>query len=89
MPGKGPNNENEAESRRILDRVNVESDVHGGALFQRSKERAARHFSAADRKDEDWIERTGTRIGRYLSVVLLVVVVLWLMKVIWGLGSAS
>ena len=89
MPGKGPENENEAESRRILDRVNVESDIHGGAMFQRSKERAARHFSADDRKGEDWIEQTGTRIGRYLSIVLLVAIVLWLMKVIWELGTAG
>lgn len=89
MPSSGPKNEGEAESRRILDRVNIESDIHGGAMFERSRERARKHFSAADRKDEDWFERTGTRIGRYLSVVLLVVIVLWLISTLWELGTTG
>lgn len=76
------------EAERILKRVNVESDIHGGALFDRSKERARKHFSAAD-SEGDWVERTGTRIGRYLSVVLLMVIVFWLINVIRDLGQAQ
>lgn len=89
MPEPGPKNEDEAESKRILDRVSIESDVHGGAMFQRSRERARNKAQRSGKRDEDWIEQTGTRIARYLSVVLLVAIVVWFASVIWNLGSGG
>lgn len=80
MTKQPPESANERESRRILDAASVQSDVTGASAYERSMKRARNHMNAADKQDEDWIERTGTRIGRWISVLLFVVLVIWLLS---------
>ena len=64
-------NDSDAESRRILDRINTQM----GASASRSGE---------DR--DDWPEYWGKRIGRALGMVFLLVVIYWLYELIKGTG---
>lgn len=61
----------DAESRRILDRVNSQM----GASASR----------AGDDRD-DWPEYWGKRIGRTLGIVFLFVVIYWLYQLLTGQG---
>ncbi len=63
------------EARRILRRVDMESDSAAVVAPARA------HDSHAD---DDWIERTGTRIGRALSIVLFLALVVWL---VWTMAQ--
>ena len=57
------------EAKRILDRVEVDSESLGTS----SLARAGRHFAGADADQDDRIEVWGKRIGRVASLVALVV----------------
>lgn len=72
MPDHG---DERTEARRILDRVERETDG-GGSFVSRTSDRLQRHLSA-DGVD-DPIEKTGTRIGRALGAVITVLIVGWL-----------
>ncbi|WP_420961450.1 hypothetical protein [Brucella sp. IR073] len=69
------------EARRILKRVERESNADHGMVG-----RAKRHLSAADADQADAIELWGTRIGRALSLVLIAAAIVWLLTY---LGKAS
>ncbi|PYE87993.1 hypothetical protein C7477_10935 [Phyllobacterium leguminum] len=73
------NDEGQAEARRILDRINRESDPDHG-MVARGFERAKNHLSAADADQADAIEVWGTRIGRVLGLVLVAAAILWLLS---------
>ena len=68
----------EREAKRILDAASVQSDITGSSLYERSLQKASNHLNAADKEDEDWIEQTGTKIGRWVSLVLFIGLILWL-----------
>lgn len=68
--------EEQQESRRILDRVAREAD--GGSLVARAARRARDHIAAADADKQDWAETWGTRIGRVLGIVIVLLLMLWL-----------
>ena len=70
------------KAREILDRVEVDSGSVGGSFLGRAAIRARDHLAAKDKEaaGEDRIEVIGTKIGRALSVVLLVVLVLYLVS---------
>ncbi|MBL8583486.1 MAG: hypothetical protein JNL61_14845 [Rhizobiaceae bacterium] len=64
----------EEEARRILERVDRESDM--AAPVARMARRARDHFSAAEADPDDRIEIWGTRIGRALALAI-VLLILW------------
>lgn len=67
--------ERQAESRRIIGRVGLESET---SMVRRATDRVAGHMSGRDVEGEDRIELWGTRIGRWLGVGLLLYVLWWL-----------
>lgn len=67
---------NRRESQRILARIAQESDP-SGSLAARAARRVQDHVSAVDADQGDKVELWGTRIGRVLGLVLLVVLVYW------------
>lgn len=67
--------DNQAESRRIIGRVGVESEA---SMMRRAADRVTGHMAGRDAERGDWAELWGTRIGRWLGVALLVYVVWWL-----------
>ena len=69
-----PDDAGSREARRILERVEVESESLGAS----SLARAGRHFSGADADPDDPSEVWGKRIGRAASAVALVVLLVWL-----------
>lgn len=72
----------DVESRRILNRIAAESEAGGSSLVARSLDRTRKHFDASDADPADPIEIWGTRIGRGLGIILLVVMVGWLVSVV-------
>lgn len=71
------------ESRRILDRIAKESDP-SGSLAHRAARRVERHVRAEDADQTDAVEVWGTRIGRVIGLVMLVVLSAWLLNTIFG-----
>lgn len=63
--------ERERESRRIIGRVGAETEPS-------MAKRVQNHMNARDADENDWVEVWGTRIGRWLGVVLLIYLVWWL-----------
>jgi len=82
-PDRG-DQERAREARRILDQVTRESDGVAGSALARAGARARDHFAGQDAVGEgeggatDPIELRGRRIGRALSLVLGLGLVLWL-----------
>ena len=62
-----------AESRRIIGRVGAETEA---TMAQRVRD----HMAGRDADEKDWAELWGTRIGRFLSVALLIYLVWWLVR---------
>lgn len=65
----------EAESRRIINRVGAESEA---TMVQRAKRRVSDHMAARDAPENDWVEVWGSRIGRAFGVVFFFALVVWL-----------
>lgn len=68
-----------AESRRIIDRVGAETEA---SMVKRARD----HMSGKDADERDWAELWGTRIGRWLGVVLLIYLVFNLFSLLVGSG---
>jgi hypothetical protein len=62
---------------RIIDRVAAESDVTGGTWRN-----PAERNRGGD--EDDWIERTGKRIGRALGLIVFAGLVIWLASSLFG-----
>ena len=78
---KKPNSiENEAESKRILERVAQESETVGTSSVKRVAERVKGHMSAEDVDENEWAELWGKRIGRGLGAVFVVVLIFHLLQ---------
>lgn len=76
---KNPSNP-EAESKRILERVAQESETVGTSSTKRVAERMKGHLSADDIGENQWAELWGTRIGRILGAVFLIVLIVHLLQ---------
>jgi hypothetical protein len=63
--------EREAESRRIIGRVDAETDA---TMVQRARN----HMAGRDADENDKAELWGTRVGRWLGLALLIYLVWWL-----------
>ena len=77
MAGKGDEDER-AESRRILDRVSREAESGGRSAIDRAANRARDHLTATDVDRDDWAEYWGTRIGRTIGAAFLLGAIVWL-----------
>jgi tetrahydromethanopterin S-methyltransferase subunit G len=78
---KKPNIEdNEAESKRILERVAQESETVGTSSTKRVAERVKGHLSADDINQNEWAELWGTRIGRTLGALFVVFLIIYLVR---------
>jgi len=65
------------ESKRILKQIDQEVDP-SRSMLERSSRRVRDHMAGADADPDDRSELWGTRIGRALSLLLLVVLVCYL-----------
>ncbi len=74
----------EEESRRILDRVGRESDSGGLSHIGGALGAARRRIEADMPQDADPIEYWGTRIGRFLGLLITLVIVGWLLLFLFG-----
>lgn len=66
------------ESKKIIDRVQRESDIIGNSALVRTAERARDHLAAKDMDEKDDVEIWGTRVGRGLAVIAFVGLAIWL-----------
>ena len=66
------------EARRILDRVEVDTESLGTSSLARSAGRARDHFMGADADQDDWAELWGRRIGRLASLAITIALIVWL-----------
>ncbi len=73
----GRSDDDERESRRILDRIARETGP-GDSLLGRAAKGAHDHVTAADVDPADKIEYWGTRIGRTLGLLLVAAILAWL-----------
>jgi hypothetical protein len=70
------------ESRRIIERIDRESASQGTSFVERTKG----HFSAGDADPADPIEVWGTRVGRFLGLLVLIAMIIWVISSIVGKG---
>ncbi|CDX42231.1 conserved hypothetical protein [Mesorhizobium sp. ORS 3359] len=70
--------DDEAESRRILERVQQETSPAGASFITRAARDARDRVTAADTDRADPIEYWGTRIGRTLGFVIAIGLLAWL-----------
>jgi len=82
MPEQDGKRQTDAESRRIIERIDRESASGGISIVERTKG----HFSAKDADSTDSIEVWGTRIGRFLGLLALIAMIIWLISSIVGKG---
>lgn len=82
MADRKKDQQQHAEAHRILQRVGDET-VSGGLSFV---DRTKGHFSARDADASDPVEILGTRIGRFLGLLVVIAMFIWLMISIFGLG---
>lgn len=71
-----PDDKHSNELRRILDRLQDETENSG--MLGRTAKRMENHLSAKDADQNDWAEVWGTRIGRSIGAVVVVVLFLYL-----------
>ena len=69
--------QNETESRRIIERVQQESET---GILGRTARRFENHIGAKDADQSDWAEVWGTRIGRTLGAIAVVTAFIWLVQ---------
>jgi hypothetical protein len=72
----------QAESRRILASVNDEMQVSG--VGNQLANRVGGHFAARDADQADRVEVIGRRIGRFLSLLLCMGLIVWLALFVIG-----
>ena len=70
--------DNDSESRRIIERVSRETDPGGSSFIARTAKGARDHVAAADTDQSDPIEYWGTRIGRALGLLIAIGLLIWL-----------
>jgi hypothetical protein len=70
--------DDDSESRRIIERVANESGPGGTSLIARAAKGARDHVTAAEADRSDPIEVWGTRIGRTLGLIVALGLLIWL-----------
>ena len=82
MSERQSDEERQAESRHILERVERDSQ----SPLSRSRVRVRDYFVARDAAGEDWTEIWGRRIARVLALVAVIILIGWLILLLWGNG---
>ena len=70
--------DDDSESRRIIERVANESGPGGTSFITRAAKGARDHVTAAEADRSDPIEVWGTRIGRTLGLIFALGLLIWL-----------
>lgn len=70
--------DNDSESRRIIERMARETDPGGTSFLARTAKSARDHVAAVDADRSDPIEYWGTRIGRALGLIVAIGLLIWL-----------
>ncbi|CCV04631.1 conserved hypothetical protein [Mesorhizobium metallidurans STM 2683] len=70
--------DNDSESRHIIERVARETDPGGTSFIARTAKSARDHVAAVDADQSDPIEYWGTRIGRALGLLIAIGLLIWL-----------
>jgi len=78
MTDQNKTDEAERESRRIVERIDRESETVGTSSLARTANKTRKHFMGDDKNVDDPIEVWGTRIGRGLSLIGVTVLVVYL-----------
>ncbi len=68
------------ESKRILERIEQDSETVGTSSMRRVAERVKNHTTAQDKEGESWSEVWGTRIGRTLGLIFFVFLFFYLLR---------
>ncbi len=72
--------ETQRRALRDIERLDEQSEVIGTSQFRRSANRARDHFMGADNVPDEKIEIWGKRIGRVLSLIFVVALVIYLVQ---------
>ena len=80
-----PEQETTEETRRILDRIDQDSETVGASSMRRVAEQVrdqqqAKDSAAKDAQSDDWVEIWGTRIGRGLGYVFAAFLLFYLLR---------
>jgi hypothetical protein len=78
MPNMARQNDDQRniESKRILDRL--ESETENSGLLGGAAKRLESHLGAKDADQNDWAEVWGSRIGRSIGAVVVIILFLYL-----------
>lgn len=68
-----PETAEQAESRRILERVARDSETIGTSSMARVANRVSKHFRGTENSDDDVVEVWGKRIGRILALIVFAI----------------
>lgn len=75
-----PDPEREKEARRILDRVDRDSETIGTSSFARNVNRLTNHFKGTENPEDDEIEIWGKRIARILALIAFIALFIHVMN---------
>lgn len=68
------------EAQRALERVTRDSEVVGQSSFARAAGKARDHLAGADANQDDPVEVWGRRVGRGLSIIAVILLLIWLVN---------
>lgn len=68
------------EAKRILERVERDSETIGASSLARTASRIKDHMAGGDAPEDDAAEIWGRRIGRSLGLIAVVILVVYLFK---------
>ncbi|WP_274423352.1 hypothetical protein [Chelativorans sp. YIM 93263] len=80
MGKRNHNEQDQEESRRILERIDQETEP----FILRATSQARNHLSAREAENADWTELWGRRIGRISSVIVGIALLAWLVAYFMG-----
>ncbi|MEM0898672.1 MAG: hypothetical protein AAGI92_01835 [Pseudomonadota bacterium] len=80
MAKEKPGQNEMEEARRIIGRVDAESETLGTSSFARLANRASDHLVANDADQTDAAEVWGKRVGRGLAVAAFAALAIWLLN---------
>ena len=80
MTGKHDPDAKERQAKEVLERVHRDSEVIGQSSLVRAANKARDHLAGADADPNDPAEVWGRRVGRGLSVIAVIVLLIWLVN---------